>query len=48
MDRELVLLALLCAVLCGVALVYEQRFVAAMFAALALGIVIAVALKRFY
>jgi hypothetical protein len=42
--REFALLALLCAVLCGVALMYGQHFVAALFAALTLGtVVIAVA-----
>jgi hypothetical protein len=47
--REFVLLALLCAFLCGVALMYGQQFVAALFAALTLStIVIAVALKLFY
>ena len=45
--RELVLLALLCAFLCGVALMYEQQLVAAVFAALACGtVVLAVALRR--
>jgi hypothetical protein len=45
--RELVLLALLCALLCGVALMYEQQLVAAVFAALACGtVVLAVALRR--
>jgi len=45
--RELVLLALLCAFLCGVALMYEQQLVAAVFAALACGtVVLAVALKH--
>jgi hypothetical protein len=47
--REFVLLALLCAVLCGVALMYGQQFVAVVFAALTCGtVVIAVALKLFY
>jgi len=45
--RELVLLALLCALLCGVALMYEQQLVAAVFAGLACGtVVLAVALRR--
>ena len=38
--RELVLLALLCAVLCSIAWMYGQPVVAAVFAALACGIVI--------
>jgi hypothetical protein len=47
--REFVLLALLCAFLCGVALMYGKQFVAAVFAALTCGaVVIAVALKLFY
>jgi hypothetical protein len=46
--RELFLLALLCAALCGVALTYGQQFVAVVFAALACTIVIAVARKLFY
>jgi hypothetical protein len=47
--REIVLLALLSAFLCGVALMYEQQLVAAMFAALACGtIVVAVVLRRLY
>ena len=45
--REIVLLGLLCAFLCGVALMYEQQLVAAVFAALACGtVVLAVALKH--
>jgi hypothetical protein len=45
--RELVLLALLCAFLCGVALMYEQQLVAAVFAALTCGtVVVTVALRR--
>ena len=45
--RELVLLALLCAFLCGVALMYERQHVAAVFAALACGtVVLAVPLRR--
>jgi hypothetical protein len=45
--RELVLLALMCALLCGVALMYERQHVAAVFAALACGtVVLAVPLRR--
>jgi hypothetical protein len=45
--RELVLLALMCALLCGVALIYEQQLVAAVFAALGCGtVVLAVTLRR--
>ena len=45
--RELVLLALLCAVLCGLALMYEQQLVAGVFAALACGtVVLAVELRH--
>jgi hypothetical protein len=39
-TRELVLLGLLCAFLCSIAWLYEQPVVAAVFAALACGIVI--------
>jgi hypothetical protein len=47
--RELVLLALLCTFLCGVAFMYGQQFVAAVFAALTFStILIAVAVKGFY
>jgi hypothetical protein len=47
--REIVLLALLSVFLCGVALMYEQQLVAAMFAALACGtIVVAVVVRRLY
>jgi hypothetical protein len=35
--REIVLLGLLCAFLCGVALMYEQQLVAAVFAVLGYG-----------
>jgi hypothetical protein len=45
--RELVLLALLCALLCAVAFMYERQLMAVMFAAIACGtIVLAIALKR--
>jgi hypothetical protein len=45
--RELVLLALLCALLCGVSFMYEQQLVASVFAALACGtVVLAVVLRR--
>jgi hypothetical protein len=44
--RELVLLALLCALLCGVAFMYERQLVAVLSAALACGtIVLAMALR---
>ena len=44
--RELVLLAL-CALLCGIALMYEQQLVAGVFAALACGtVVLAVELRH--
>ena len=51
--RELVLLALLCAFLSGVALIYEQQVAAAVFAALTCGtvvlaVVLAVVLRRFH
>jgi hypothetical protein len=45
--REIVLLALLCAFLCGIALMYERQLVAAVFAALACStVVLAVVLRR--
>jgi len=47
--RELFVLAVLCAVLCGVALMYGQLLMAVVFAALACGVVVtAVARQLFY
>ena len=45
--RELVLLTLLSAFLCGVAFMYEQPLVTAVFAALTIGIM-AVAIRRLW